>query len=123
MKKNYLSNKDLYKELIISKALGKLTPRAQKMFIVLGKNIMKKFYYVNQDDYFDCLQNGYIDIFANWHNFDEEKSTNAFAFVTEIFKRSAAKGWNKLHKVKGDENVVHISLSGYDEDGYSYDRF
>lgn len=123
--KHYLSNKDLYKELIISKAKGKLTPQAQRMMVLLGKNIIRKFRYRNPDDYYDCLQNGYIDIFANWHSFDENKSENAFAFVTEIFKRSAAKGWNKLYRLRGDDtkSIQIISLDGYDAEGNSYSRF
>ena len=43
--------------------------------------------------------------------------------ITEIFKRSAAKGWNKLHKLKGDEEGLIKIVSMDDEDGNSYARF
>lgn len=123
--KAYLSNKDLYCELIVSKAQGRLTRPAEKMIILLGKNIIKKFYYSNPDDRFDCLQNGYIQMFQNWYQFDENKSDNCFSYYTEIFKRGIAAGFNKIHKLKGDNegSIKLISMDGTDENGDRYDRF
>ena len=111
--KNYLSNRELYGEIIVSKAMGKLTPPAQKMIILLGKNLIKRFSYKDEDDRFDCLQNGYTQIFSNWYNFDEEKGDNCFAYFTEIFKRGIAAGWNKVNKNRKET----ISMNGFFEDG------
>jgi hypothetical protein len=125
-KKKYITNKDLFIEIIVSKEMGKLTKEAERMLILLGKKLIAKFHYQNPDDRFDCLQNGYIQMFANWYNFDEMKGTNAFAYFTEVFKRGAAKGWNNLYKKKGDDNneIKIISLDGYsNDDGSRYDRF
>lgn len=123
--KVYLSNKDLYCEILVSKAMGKLTRPAEKMLILLGKNIIKKFYYSNPDDRHDCLQNGYIQIFSNWYSFDENKGDNCFAYFTEVFKRGIAAGFNQIHKLKGDEEglIKLISMDGTDENGESYARF
>jgi hypothetical protein len=123
--KDYISNKELYCEIIMSKAMGKLTRPAERMLVLLGKNIIKKFYYSNPDDKHDCLQNGYIQIFSNWYSFDEMKGNNAFSYYTEIFKRGAAASFNQLHKLKGDEEglIKVISLDGTDENGDRYDRF
>lgn len=111
--KNYLSNRDLYREIIVSKAMGKLTPSAQKMLILLGKNLIKRFSYKDEDDKFDCLQSSYLDVFQNWYNFDEEKGDNCFAYFTEIFKRGMAKGWNQATKNKKET----ISMNSIFEDG------
>lgn len=123
--KKYITNKDLYIELVISKAQGKLTKEAERMFVILGKHVIKVFYYKDEDDKLDCLQNGYEDLFKNWYSFDELKGTNAFAYLTEVFKRGAAKGFNKIHRLKGDkDNTIQvISLTAYDSNGESYDRF
>lgn len=123
--KNYLSNKDLYCELIVSKAQGKLTRSAEKMIILLAKNVIRKMYYVDNDDRLDCLQSAYLDVFANWYNFDEMKGDNCFAYFTEIIKRGLAKGWNKQYRLKGDKKneIKVISLTAYDNDGHTYDRF
>lgn len=39
-KKNYLNNKDLYNELVKSKELDKLTPTAEKMLVLLPKELL-----------------------------------------------------------------------------------
>ena len=116
-KKIYLNNKQLYKEIIISKEMGKLTKDAQDMFILLGKNVIKKFYYYNPDDKQDCYQQGLLMMFKFWHNFDESKSTNPFGYYTEVFKRGAAAGYNQLYKKVGDEYMFHQSLDYTDEKG------
>jgi hypothetical protein len=36
-------------------------------------------------------QSGLLDMFQNWYNFNEDKSINAFAYFTEIFKRGLAR--------------------------------
>ena len=122
-KKKYLSNKDLYCELIVSKAKGKLTRQAETMLILLAKNVIKKMYYQNPDDRLDCLQTAYLSVFQNWYSFDELKGDNAFSYFTEVIKRGLAQGWNKMYKLKGDENAVVISLTGYTSDGEQYERF
>ncbi len=100
----YLNNKDLYVEVIVSKAQGKLTRNAKKMLELLAKKTIKKMRYYSNDDKLDCYQSGLLDMFQNWYNFNEEKSVNAFAYFTEIFKRGLAKGYNELYKKKGDND-------------------
>jgi DNA-directed RNA polymerase specialized sigma24 family protein len=121
-KKKYLSNKDLYMELVYSKAKGKLTPAATNMMMLLGKNVIRKMYYKNPDDRQDCLQEAMLSCFRLWYNFDESKGDNPFAYFTEVIKRGLAKGWNAHYKTKGAD-VEIISLTAYDNDGTSYDRF
>ena len=122
-KKKYLSNKDLYCELIVSKAKGKLTKEAERMLILLAKNVIKKMYYNDHNDRLDCLQTAYLDVFSNWYSFDEMKGDNAFSYFTEIIKRGMAKGWNARYRLKGDHNAVVISLTGYTSDGQQFERF
>ena len=121
-KKKYLSNKDLYIEIIVSKAQGRLTTRAANMLVLLGKNLQKKMYYRDIDDKHDCLQEAMLSVFRLWYNFDENKGTNAFAYYSEVIKRGLAMGWNKQHKTKGAD-VEIISLTGYSSDGETFDRF
>jgi hypothetical protein len=100
--KVYLHNKDLYIEIIISKATGKLTPRAKIMLELLAKRTIKKMRYYNSDDRDDCMQGGLLDIFSNWYSFNSDKSDNCFSYFTEVFKRGTAKTWNTLFSKKGD---------------------
>lgn len=118
MTKKYMSGKDLYIEIIISKAQGRLTNRAANMLMLLAKKLQSKMYYNNIDDKHDCLQEAMLSVFKFWYNFDELKSENAFAYYSEIIKRGLAAGWNKNYKLKGtDENIKFISLSGYSHEG------
>ncbi len=114
MEKHYLNNKELYIEIIISKAQGRLTRNAEKMLEILAKKTIKKMRYYSNDDKLDCYQSGLLDMFENWYNFNEDKSTNAFAYFTEIFKRGLARGWNNLYKKKGDNEhqIKLISING-----------
>lgn len=110
----YLNNKDLYVEIIVSKSQGKLTRNAEKMLELLAKKTIKKMRYWNNDDKLDCYQSGLLDMFQNWYNFNEEKSVNAFAYFTEVFKRGIAKGYNELYKKKGDNDhqIKLLSIEG-----------
>lgn len=110
----YLNNKELYVEIVFSKAQGRLTRKAEKMFELLGNRTIKRMRYWSNDDKLDCYQSGLLDMYQNWYNFNEEKSVNAFAYFTEIFKRGLAKGFNELHKKKGDTNnaIKVISIEG-----------
>jgi hypothetical protein len=116
----YLKNKDFVVEILISKQQERLTPKAQQMMILLANKTIKKMRYYNPIDREDCLQTGLLVMFQNWHNFDETKSTNAFAYFTEVFKRGIARGFNEIYKYKGDPDgeVKMISLhSSNDGDG------
>ena len=113
----YLNNKDLYVEIIVSKAQGRLTRKAQSYLELLGNKTHKKMRYWNNDDRLDTLQSGLLDMYSNWYNFNEEKSKNAFAYFTEIFKRGIAKGFNDIYKKKGlqGEDVRTISINSANE--------
>ena len=117
-KKNYLNNKDLYNEIVKSKELDKLTPTAEKMFILLAERTINKLTYVSQDDRNDCLQFALLDLLKYWRNFNP-KYPNAFAYFTEIAKRGYAKGWNKIHpvKYKNTMSIDRVNTSGSDGDG------
>lgn len=110
----YLKNKDFVVEIIKSKELDELTEPAKGMMILLANKTIKKMRYYNPIDRDDCLQTGLLIMFSNWRNFDENKSTNAFAYFTEIFKRGIAKGFNEIYKLKGDPNgdTKLISMHG-----------
>jgi len=116
-KKLYLKNKDLLQEILISKEHDKLTFKAQEMFQLLALRTIRKMHYYNPTDKDDCMQTGLLDMFANWRNFDSTKSTNAFAYFTEIFKRGIARGYGELYKKKGDPDGIyqHISIESSNE--------
>jgi hypothetical protein len=117
MNKEYISNKELHIELILSKAQGRLTKKAEKSLILICKGVNKKFFYNDIDDKQDCLQEAMLSVFRFWINYDEGKTTNAFAFISEIAKRAHAKGWNKINKNR-DMNISLDSIFEDDNSGW-----
>jgi hypothetical protein len=57
MEKQYLSNKELYIE-VIKEAQGKPTRNAEKMLELLAKKTIKKNEVLSNDDKLDCYQSG-----------------------------------------------------------------
>ena len=84
-KKNYLNNRDLYDQIVLSLEADKLTPDAEKMLILLAERAIRKLVYLNEDDKHDCMQFAILDLLKYWRNFNP-KYTNAFAYFTEICK-------------------------------------
>ena len=114
-KKNYLNNKDLREQIIISIENDELTREAQKMLQLLAEKAINKLRYANEYDRKDCLQFALLDILKYWRGY-KPKYPNAFAYYTEIAKRGYAKGWNKLHphKYKGTLSMDRINSSDSD---------
>lgn len=110
--KVYLENRDLYIEILISKEMGILTKKASDMFQIIGKGVISKFRYSDPDNKMDSYQCGMLKMFKFWYNFDENKSHNAFAYFTEIFKRGMAEGFKEVRGEK--RNFNHISLGSQD---------
>lgn len=121
-KTHYLSNKELYYEIIVSKAKGDLTRKAQNMFILLVKRIHSKMSYQDPSVGEDALHTGYMRIFDNkiWMSFNEDKTRNSFAYFTEITKRALAQGFNQHYKLKGipnDQPKPHVMSIERTNDG------
>lgn len=100
----YLQNRDLYYEVVISKAQGKLTKNCEKMMEMLATKTIKKKKYYSVFDKEDCYQQGLECMLAGWYNFNENIFDNAFSYFTEVFKRGTAQSFNQLYRKKGDNN-------------------
>jgi len=110
---NYLDDNELFYEIVLSKGRGVLTKKAERMFILIGENMIRKKnnMYKTQDDKNDCLQTGLLFMFEKWQNFNEKKYKLALPYFSEIFKRGMAQGYNDLtNKKTNQEKIVMISL-------------
>ena len=105
-KRKYLNNRDLLDQIVLSKELDELTPKALEFLMLLADKCSMKLTYRNPEDRQDCIAYAYMDLYRYWRNFNPEKSTNAFAYFTEIAKTRFAKGWNKLHP-----NIEDLTVS------------
>lgn len=104
----YVKNSDLLREIIISKELKQLTPSALTMLIRIANESNKKLRYKNPLDKEDCISSAIEDLLRYWNRFDPAKSTNAFAFYSQIAKNGFGKAWKKLHP-EGFDNALSLS--------------
>lgn len=110
---NYLDDNELFYQIVLSKGKGFLTKKAERMFILIGNNMIRKKnnMYKTEDDKNDCLQTGLLFMFEKWQNFNEKKYKVALPYFSEIFKRGMAQGYNDLtNKKTNHDRVVMISL-------------
>ena len=109
----YVDNREMMREVIISKAQGKLSPKLLEQCIRIVKGVSKKFRYNYEEDRFDVEAYAYEIIIKNWYHFDELKYDNPFAYYTELVKRAFAMQWKQLQKTR----LNTISLDYTDEEG------
>jgi hypothetical protein len=84
--KNYLNNADLLIELKKSKEQDKMTDNLAKMFMLLAAKYASKGRFVNYT-YNDDLQSfALLTGVRVWRSFDPTKSSNPFAYFTQVFK-------------------------------------
>lgn len=101
----YVNNRSLLEAIAKSKLKGELTPEALAMLDRMIKEISKIFKYKIYEDGEDCQAFAMEDVIKYWDRFDPAKSSNAFAFYTQMIKNGFAKGWRRLHPVKASLKV------------------
>lgn len=111
--KNYIDNKELYYELLMSKASGIMSRKLLDMFIKIVKGVNRKFRYNDEDDRQDIVAYSYEVLIKNHRNFDEARYDNPLAYITEIVKRAHAMQWKILQKSR----INTISLDYTNEEG------
>lgn len=109
--KIYVKNADLRAELIKSKEKDELTPEALDMFILMANRFSRKFTYYHEEDREDCISFAIMDCYLYWKGYNPEKSSNAFAYISQIIKNGYAKGWRKLFGNFPKSKKVSISQS------------
>lgn len=92
----YVNNKRLLEEILKSKKQNAPTADFTKMVILIATNASKKMHYMTEEDRDDCIQFAITDCLAYYKSFDENKSTNPFAYLTSVCSNGFAKGWRKL---------------------------
>jgi hypothetical protein len=111
--KTYVDNVELYKEIIYSKAIGSLTPKAFEMLYKMVNRITIKFRYKDNQDMEDVRQYSVLNLLKNWRSFDQYGYDNPFSYYSELIKRSIA----MEYRVNIKENRRHISIERTYENG------
>ena len=96
----YLKNQDLLKEIKISKDNNQLTLLALDYIYLMTDRIGLEFRYRDKKDFEDCKSEAILNVLNYWRDFDENKSTNAFSYFTQMIKMGYAIGYNKIYRKK-----------------------
>ena len=95
----YLKGKDLREEMLrCQDASLAYSDKLIEMFTLIAENYSHKYTYKYPEDKDDCKQQAVVDCNMYWHNFNVEKSSNAFAYITQIVKNGYQKAWRKIHQ-------------------------
>lgn len=105
----YIKNKELLLEIKISKNNNNKNPTVvlTNYFMLLIEKLANgkfKNSFKNNQDKEDAMQDAFIVIWNRWRSFDEDKYDNAFAYFTEIIKRSFVFSY----KQRSSDNFINI---------------
>jgi MarR-like DNA-binding transcriptional regulator SgrR of sgrS sRNA len=117
-KTNYLNNKDLLAEVILSKQQGKMTDKLARMLQMLCARYGRRGNFANYTYNEDMQAYAMMMLVRTWNSFNPEKSKNPFAFFTQCVKNSFIQFLNseKRHRTLKDELLVDQGLNP----SYSY---
>lgn len=82
--KGYLSNKEMFEELIICQKMNVVSDKLGKMFIILATRYSTKPNFSGYSYRSELVNSGIVACVAALHKFDSNKSENPFAYFTSI---------------------------------------
>ena len=106
---HHVKNSDLRNEIIKCKEEDKLSKEAINMLMLMAKKFAEKLQYIYPEDREDCIAFAIMDCWQYWRGYNPEKSSNAFAYYTQIIKNGFAKGWRKLYGKMPKSKKVSVS--------------
>jgi len=122
--KNYVSNAELLEEIKQFKNTGKMSEELGKMIIDIATNFSNKGNFIGYTWRKDMVNEGILTVVKYLKNFNTEKYSNAFAYITQIIYHSFIayiKKQNKHSVIKNalfnnqkvilDENTGEITKS------------
>jgi DNA-directed RNA polymerase specialized sigma subunit len=114
-KKNYLNNKDLLAEVLLSKENDppKMTNKLAKMLQMLCARYGSRGQFAGYTYNEDMQAYAMMMLVRTWNSFNPEKSNNPFAFFTQCVKNSFIQYLNseKRHRTIRDELMVNEGLN------------
>lgn len=107
-KKNYLNNKDLLAEVILSKEKGKMSDKLAHMLTVLCARYGRKGNFANYTYNEDMQAYAMMMLVRTWNSFKPEKSNNPFAFFTQCIKNSFIQFLNQEKRQRDIRDVILV---------------
>lgn len=97
-KKYYIKPEQFRKAYEESENLGKPTQTLIDYFEKIGKRYSTKYNNLAQIDVDGCVNYALMEAITKWQKYDRTRSTNLFAFFTEVIKHDLTIHYNYLKK-------------------------
>lgn len=107
-KVNYLNNKDLLAQVMMSKEQGKMTDRLAHMLQTLAARYGKKGNFAGYTYNEDMQAYAMLMLVKTWNSFNPEKSNNPFAFFTQCIKNSFIQYLNQERRQRDVRDVILV---------------
>ena len=124
--KHYLSNKEMYDEVIKSQDQGYVTDKLARQFYLLAQRYTNHRYFVRMPDHIkeEMVQEGVLYCIKGLDKFDRDKGSNVFAYYTSVLHNAFVQYSKKEYDQKNvkDELMIDNNMNpswGYEEaNGY-----
>ena len=126
-KDGYMSNKELYDEVIKCQQAGYVSDELAKMFMLLSEKNATHRYFIRYPYQEDLIMTGVLACVRGYDKFDPERGDNAFAYFTSCIWNAFKQYIKKEYYFKNvkDEVMVDNEMNpsyGYDEFHESVER-
>lgn len=103
---NYLNNKDLLAQVVLSQSTGKMSNELVKMLTLLTEKYSTKGNLSGYSYIEDMRSHAMLNLVTAWKKFNPAKSSNPFAFFTECIKNS----FNQYLNYEDKESTIKNEL-------------
>ena len=116
----YLSNKEMYAEVIKCQENDEISDKLGKMFMILARRYATKPNFAGYSYKDEMISHGVVACVASLHKFNAEKGNNPFAYYTSIIHNAFIQILNReknQHNIR-DELLIQAELNpsfGYQE--------
>ncbi len=121
MSNNYVNNKELLKEILKFKENNIISEELGDMLLKISNNYSSKGSFAGYTWRSDMVSEAVLTCIRYLKNFNPEKSTNAFAYVTQICKNSFKLYIKKQKTHSKIKDICYKTVSNYTE-SISYTR-
>lgn len=111
--KDYLSNKEMFEELIKCQDIGAISDRLGKMFMILSKKYASKPNFSGYSYQDEMIAAGVLACCNAFNKFKREKTNNPFAYFTQCIHTAFLQVLNKEknHQIIRDEMLIENGMN------------
>lgn len=118
--KYYVKNSELLEEVVEFKESGIVSENLGKMLISIAESYASKGSYVGYTWISDMVSEAVLTCIKYLNNFDLNKSSNAFAYITQICKNSFKAFIKKQHTHSEIKDICYKSYEKFNESQSAY---